>query len=35
MSEPIIYGLDKEIKDKRVVVSQLNDYVNKIRQQLG
>ena len=27
--------LDKEIKEKRVVVSQLNDYVNKIRQQLG
>ena len=27
--------LDKEIKEKRVLVSQLNDYVNKIRQQLG
>ena len=26
--------LDKEIKEKRVVVSQLDDYVNKIRQQL-
>jgi chromosome segregation ATPase len=27
--------LDKEIKEKRVVVSQLDDYVNKIRQKLG
>ena len=27
--------LDKEIKEKRVVVSQLDEYVNKIRQQLG
>jgi len=27
--------LDKENKEKSVVVSQLNDYVNKIRQQLG
>jgi chromosome segregation ATPase len=27
--------LDKEIKEKRVVVSQLDGYVAKIRQQLG
>jgi hypothetical protein len=27
--------LDKQIADKRVVVSQLDAYVNKIRQQLG
>ena len=27
--------LDKEIKEKRVVVSQLDEYVNKIRQKLG
>jgi predicted RNase H-like nuclease (RuvC/YqgF family) len=27
--------LDKEIKEKRVVVSQLNEWINKIRQHLG
>jgi len=27
--------LDKEIKEKSVVVKQANDYINKLRQQLG
>jgi hypothetical protein len=27
--------LDKEIKEKSVVVSQLNDYINKMREKLG
>ena len=27
--------LEKEIKEKRVVVGQLNDWINKIRAQLG